>query len=55
MFHRLADARFDEALLLLILLVAGVAAAIWYARREARRTSKSARFDISAKDPDKPE
>lgn len=55
MFHKLADTRFDEALLLIGLLVAGIAAVVWHFRREARRTSKSARYDISAKGPGKAE
>lgn len=55
MLQRFYNVRFDEAMALLAILLGGTVFAILYARRARRRTSKSARFDIAAKEADKPQ
>lgn len=55
MLERFSDVRFDEAMLLLVLLIGAALAAILHVRRQGSRSSKSARFDITPKNPDKPE
>ncbi len=53
MIKRFSDLRFDEAIAILLFLIVATAIAIFFVRREGRRTSKSARFDITGPPKDK--